>query len=127
MGKIKTATRPKYLGRTRNKNLPRSKVPKEDSVDYAAVSTVDPKPSTVWPSSCDALSANKTKPSFFGIYLDSKKSGYVHLLIINLTATFSSRKMCCNAFLTKCCAIRVKVESRVERSCKVSFLWHCHT
>ena len=52
-------------------------------------------------SSCDEPSASASK--------SLKKSRYVHPLTINLTATFSSRKMPCNAFLTRCCAIRAKV------------------
>jgi len=67
MGGVKRATRNKYLGRRRNRNLSRSKVSTDDTAGYADVSNADPRP-----PSCDQSSASKTKLSFFGISLDSK-------------------------------------------------------
>ena len=67
MGRSKRATRNKYLGRRRNKNLSRSKVSMEDTSDYAGVSNADPRL-----PSCDQPSASRTKLNFFGISLDSE-------------------------------------------------------
>ena len=65
MGRSKRATRNKYLGRRRNRNLSRSIVSTEDTSDYAGVSNADPRL-----PSCDQPSASRTKLNFFGISLD---------------------------------------------------------
>ena len=54
-GKIKRATRAKYEGRWRNRNLSRSKQPREESVNFAGLSTNDPRPSDKPPSTIIAM------------------------------------------------------------------------
>ena len=117
MGRSKRATRNKYLGRRRNRNLSRSIVSTEDSSDYAGVSNADPRL-----PSCDQPSASRTKLNFFGISLDSEDDHVSRPAGIHPDCYFFVQKDVLQYFFDKvscysCHSNSVRFEIVPEKSC----------